>query len=232
MVTSTLDIWNQALSACRAKGRLSGLDEQSFERECCEEWYAVVLGTVQEAVMWDTCAVTARLPLLSERDPTADWMPGDPEPPYRYLYSLPNDYLRARQLAHGEQFSLGFDPTRSRRTLSCNVPNAVFQYSKEERDPTRWSQGQRMATVYGLAAQIAYPLSGDMKAVQKNVELANAILENAQTTNNNNGSENEWAPATWHQVRGAAELQLPPTFTYPLGQVFSTVPLATPSARP
>ena len=220
MVTSTLDIWNRALSACRAKGRLSSLTDQSLEREVCEEWYDIILSTVQEAVMWDACAVTARPALLSERDPNEIWQPGDPEPPYRFLYALPEDYLRARQLSHGEQFFMGFDATRDRRTLSTNVEDAVFSYSKREDDPTRWSAGQILATVYGLAAHIAFPLSGLTTMVQKNVTLANGILEDAQTNNANNSNEPEFAPAPWHVARGAVGLAPPITHVYPLGQRF------------
>lgn len=221
MVTSTLDIWNRALSACRAKGRLSGLNDNSLEREVCEEWYDVVLGTVQEAVMWDSCAVTTRPALLRTRDLNEIWQDGDPEPPYRYLYALPEDYLRARQLSHGEQFFMGFSPTDSRRTLSTNAENAVFSYSKLETDPTRWSSGQQLATIYGLAAHIAFPLSGLTNMVQKNITLANAILEDAQTNNANNSTDPEFAPAPWHVARGAAALAPMPTFIYPLGQTFA-----------
>lgn len=221
MTVSKLDIWNRALSACRAKGRLSSLTENSFEREVCEEWYDVVLGTVQEAVLWDSGRVTARLPLLAERDYEEDWQPGDPDTSYTFSYGLPENYLRARQLSEGANFVTGFDDTRNRRNLSTNAENAILIYAKLNEDVTRWSEGQKLATIYGLAAQIAFPLSGLNAMVEKNVVLANNILESAQTFNANNTTEPEQAVAPWHIARGAVELALSPFFTYPRGQFFA-----------
>lgn len=221
METSTLAIWNKALSACRAKGRLSGLDENSLEREICEEWYSSVLGTVQEAAMWDSTRTSRRLALLKERDFNEAWVDGDPEPPYKYKYALPVDYLRARQLAHGEQFMVGFDHDTNMQVLHTMSENAVLSYSRLSTDPTKWSHAQEMATVYGLAAHIAFPLSGLAGMVEKNIQLANALLDQARTQNNNNSNEVNYVIAPWHAARGASELELRPDFIYPLGQVFS-----------
>ena len=116
---------------------------------------------------------------------------------------------------------MGFSTVHNRRTLSANVENAILQYSRLEKDPTRWAQGQVMSTVYALAGHIAYGISGKSTMVEKNLKLANGILEEAQTINNNNSNEVDYAVAPWHQARGASNLQIGNNYIYPLGQTFN-----------
>src|SRR6056297_3535544 len=107
-ISSALDIYNTALSAVHAKGRLSSLDENSREREECDIWYDTVVRTVQEAAFWSSSRQLDYLPLAKERNPQADWLVTDPMPQYRFKYSLPQDCLRPWHLTNYDRFSLAY----------------------------------------------------------------------------------------------------------------------------
>lgn len=176
MTTTVLGIYNAALSAVRAKGRLSSLLDESREREECDFWYPLVHNRVQEAAFWPSCRQTARLALLQERDTSLDWAPGDPEAQFHYSYALPSNYLRAWHLINFEQFSISFDASRTRNVLSTNVPNAVLIYAAAQENPVFWTPGQQQATIYALAAAIAGPISGQNSLQDINYNLADQMI--------------------------------------------------------
>ena len=68
MAQTVLALYNQALSAVRARGRLSSPTENSREREECDIWYPTVRDVVQESAYWESCRTTERLTLLKERN--------------------------------------------------------------------------------------------------------------------------------------------------------------------
>lgn len=180
MTTTVLGIYNAALSAVRGKGRLSSLSDQSREREECDIWYPLVRNRVQEAAFWPSSRRTARLALLEERDFSVAWASGDPEAQFKYVYALPEDYLRAWHLINFEQFSISFDPTRTRNVLSTNVNGAVLIYAAVQDNPVFWSPGQQQATIYALAASIAGPISGQNSLQEINYNLADQMIQRAR----------------------------------------------------
>lgn len=221
MANSTLDIWNLALSAAQAKGRLSSPTDASVEREECETWYDTVIGVVQEAAHWEGSRAFQRLTLLSTRDFGVAWSSGDPAPEFQYAYALPTNYLRARHLTDYTRFSIDYDASRNRRVLSSNTELAVLVYNRLQTDVTRWSEGQKMATAYGLAAKISGPLSRKSNLVAQNTQLANRHLEDAQGSIDNSDSYMVESIPPWIAARGYADLAPETRFIYPLGSVFS-----------
>jgi hypothetical protein len=176
MTTTVLGIYNAALSAVRAKGRLSSITDESREREECDFWYPLVRNRVQEAAFWPGSRRTARLALLQERDFTVAWADGDPETQFKYSYALPSDYLRAWHLINYEQFSISFDATRTRNVLSTNASPALLIYGAVQENPVFWSPGQQQATIYALAAAIAGPISGQNSLQDINYNLADQMI--------------------------------------------------------
>jgi hypothetical protein len=182
MVTSVLDVYNAALSACHAKGRLTSLTENTRERFECDVWYSSVVKTVQEASFWPSSQSIEYLTLGVERDFTADWVETDPAPEYKYKYNLPTDFLRARYITTYARFDLFYDEAEDAVMLHTNQESAALVYSRLNENPAQWTPSQQQATIYGLAAHIAGPVSGRGELVQKNVQLANQILMQAQAT--------------------------------------------------
>jgi len=154
MADSVLDVYNQALSAVHAKGRLTSLTAAKREREECDIWYDDVVRTVQEAAHWPGCRVLERLTLSSTRSFSSDWTATDAQPEYKYKYVLPENYLRAWHLTNYDRFSLHYDVANDEVYLSTNTEDAVLVYSFLQEDVRHWTPGQVFATAYGLAAHI------------------------------------------------------------------------------
>lgn len=221
-ITSALDVYNTALSAVHAKGRLSSITENSREREECDIWYDIVLRTVQEAAFWPSSRQLAYLPFAKKRDKQADWLETDPMPQFEYKYSLPNDCLRPWHLTNYDRFALAFDAASESIMLHTNTEKAVLVYARKQTLVTLWTPGQTMATVYGLAGHIAGPITGRGEIVQKNFNLANSILIDAQTAAANSESmQMQNIPQTL-LARGFGGDLNTPQFIYPHGSTFNT----------
>lgn len=220
MTSTVLDVYNNALSAVHAKGAVSSLSENSREREVCSRWYEVVRDTVQEAAYWPACQATIRLSLCQERGDSA-WADGDPAPQFHFSYYLPENYLRARHLAHYEPFTIEFDFTREVRLLHTNADLATLIYSRRSDEVSFWSPGQQMATIYGLAAHIAGPLTGNSQLKGTNLRLANDILRDAQSAAQNaQDYQLDTMPLSFI-ARGAASFAAETRYLYPVGHIFA-----------
>ena len=220
--SSTLDIYNAALSAVHAKGRLSSLTENSREREECDIWYDIVLRTVQEAAFWPSSRQLSYLALAQERNSQADWLETDPMPQYRFKYTLPQDCLRPWHLTNYDRFGLAFDAVNESVMLHTNTEKAVLVYARRQELVTLWTPGQIMATIYGLAGHIAGPITGRGEVVQKNFNLANSILLEAQTAAANSEESQLQSIPQVLLARGFAGGLNTPRFFYPHGATFNT----------
>lgn len=220
MTSTVLDIYNGALSAVHAKGAVSSLNENSRERDVCSRWYPLVRDTVQEAAYWPGCQTTVRLSLHAERT-SLNWSAGDPAPQFLYAYVLPGDYLRARHLVGYEPFTIEYDVALSQNLLMTNVALATLVYSRRSDEVHLWTPGQRMATIYGLAAHIAGPLSGNNQLKALNLQLANNLLEQAQSgAANAQQYQLDVMPAVF-AARGAIDFRSETRFLYPVGNLFA-----------
>lgn len=214
---SDLVLWNQALGAAHARGRLSSLTERSPEADLLREWYGHVIQTVQSAAWWPACRAVERLGLVAEASGT--WTAAQPEPGYAYAYALPEQMLRPWHLVDFSRFSLSFNAAADKTLLNTNTPEAILIYGREQDDTTQWSALQRNATIFGLAAAISGPLSGKTSLVRTNYELANNALREAQAAAANDiGAETKTA-VPWIAARGAG-LASTPRFYYPFGELF------------
>jgi hypothetical protein len=188
MTTTVLGIYNAALSAVGGKGRLSSLGQLTREREECDIWYAQVRDQVQEAAYWPSSRRTARLTLLNDRDTGLDWVPGDPESEFLYLYALPTDCLRPWYLTNFDQFMLAYDSVSVKPALSTNALDAVLIYAAAQTDPAIWTPGQRAATIFALAAAISYGVTNNRGLEQLNYQLADAQIMQARVATANSPS--------------------------------------------
>lgn len=213
---SVLEIWNKALSAVNARGRLTSLTDRTPEQEVCSQWYDQVRDTVQMAAWWPSCKTLARLALLSQSD--ASWADGEPEPGYSFAYALPDSHLHPWHLQDYSRFSLSFSPTLNRVIISANTENAIMVYARRSTDPTQWSPGQIEATVHALAAKIADPLTGKNSTVQRNFQQAQIIVEQEQARVANIIEPDPRPAVPWLAARGVNAFAQA-RFFYPFGSL-------------
>jgi len=177
MQESALDIWNLALSAVHAKGRLTSLTDNKKERYECETWYDITVRTVQEAAFWPS---SKRSSVLEDQQEVTDTT--ETSTHFSYSYRLPYDLIRPRYLVSYLPFELLYDWNTVEVRLHTNDDNARLVYTALQEDVKMWTPGQVMATAYGLAGQIAGPLTGRGELIQKNFRLANGYLMDAQAS--------------------------------------------------
>lgn len=216
---SVLDVWNQALSAAGAKGRLASITESSPEREVCEQWYDSVLEVVQTAAWWPSSRTVARLATLAEGTDT--WADGQPEPGYAYAYAMPDAFLHPWHLTDYSRFSLSYSATLNRQILSSNSPGAALVYARRNEEDAQWTPDQRMATIYGLAAHITGPLTGRTSSINRNFQLANDLLEHARAQAANSMEPPPKAAVPWLAARGYSSASNSTRFYYPYGGLFN-----------
>lgn len=173
MTTTALDIYNSALSAVSAKGRLTALDENKREAQVCTTWYGLVTKVVQEAAFWPSSK--AYVALTGKTELTQPVPNG-----WLYSYELPADMLRPRYLQSYSTFELYYQTDAVK--LLTNDPAAILVYTFLQTDVSLWTAGQAEATIYGLAAKISVPLIGDGNIAQQNFQLADMALAAAQAS--------------------------------------------------
>lgn len=218
---SVLDVWNQALSAAHARGRLSALDDVSPEQEVCAEWYGLVLGSVQSAAWWPSCKAVVRLAQISEAGD--EWTSGQPEPGYAYSYGLPAGLLHPWHLSDYSSFSLSYDTTHSRQIISTNTEDAILVYARKNEDPAQWGDPQTRATVFALASHIAGPLTGQRSLIERNYQLAQGIIEAEQMRVANITEPDPRPSVPWLAARGYRSYSTA-RYYYPFGSFLSPSP--------
>lgn len=215
---SVLDVWNKALSAVNARGRLSTLTDRRPEQEVCDQWYTLVRDVVQTAAWWPACKALGRLALLSESD--EEWADGEPEPGYTYAYALPADYLHPWHLTDFSRFSLSHSSALNRVILSANTDDAILVYARRNEDPAQWSPGLKQATVHALALKIAGPLTGKTSQIQLQMNLARELIMEEQARSANIIEPDPRPAVPWLAARGVQTFASN-RFFYPFGSLAS-----------
>jgi hypothetical protein len=200
MSTGLVDVFNLALSACGSQASISDPDEQSREAALCRLWYPQTRDTIQAAAPWPSVRRHARLARLNEQGDL--WQSGDPTPEFRFSYAVPSDMLHPYRMASYERFDLGSVP--GRRIISSNEEQPILLYNRRTEDPALWESGLRTAMIYGLAVNLAIPLTGRSQRLMENFQMASEQIEAAQI-NAANSSQTQVEPLPdWLQARGFA----------------------------
>ncbi len=181
-MTSVLAVYNQALGLAGARAKLASLGDKSRERELCDLYYDTAKSTAFSMANWPDLSATARLAIVAERNFALDWADGDPQPPWRFAYALPHDYVRARHLSSGARFKLG--NCNGERVLLTNQEQAVLIYTRNIESPGAWDNSLRKVVVAELALKIVGGLSFSDNAAANvaqhyGKEVTDALLEQA-----------------------------------------------------
>lgn len=219
MAFNQLGIYNQALSAIGTRSLVSGLLEDSREREICDVHYETIRDSVLKASDWASARKSALLSVLAERDFDADWVETDPEPNWRFAYGLPSDFLYPRFITNYARFSLSV--RNSQKILLTDVETVALTYVRKATDPGLWDITLFQAVVFGLAAAIAQPLTGKNAKARDALALANQKIMEAREFSANADNIPIDSMPDWMIVRGITGSVGNSNYVYPYGSLLS-----------
>lgn len=219
MANDVVEIYNLALSAVGHRSPIALPTENSREAKLCNRWYPTVRDQILRGAPWQSTRDTANLSLTSERDFDLAWATGDPEPPWAYKYSAPEDFLYPRFLDSFQNFILG--DNEGSPVIFTNESEATMIFTKKQIAPPAWDVSLRYAIIHGLAAHIAKPLTGKISIARDALDMANsAIIQARIATANENSMEYESVP-DWLVARGIVTGTNPSRFIFPTGPLLS-----------
>lgn len=212
-------IFNLALNAIGARGKVASPTENSREAEVCSQWYEMVRDQVFAGAPWQELTKLASLTVLDERDAEEDWVATNARPGYTFAYALPDDLARPQYLTNFDRFLL--TAYASTQALSCNTENAILAYTAKNIGPGGWSPGLRMAVVYALASHICMPLSGKVTRAKQMVDQANNYIMQAREINANVSNEQFEHVPSWLSARGYSGSIQTTQYVYPWGELLT-----------
>ena len=154
-----------ALSHVGARSTIEALDEGSAEANQCILWYAY--SRVETLEVHDWSFARRRLTLATHDDdpPSGVWG-------FRYQY--PSDCLVFRKIRNpaGElsdpvPFEIEMDDTQDNKSIITNLDDAVGVYTFDQETTALYSAHFVKMLSYGLAANIAFSLTGKIKIKDK-----------------------------------------------------------------
>lgn len=177
---SVVSICNMALDRIAYADPLSDITDQNHAGAAvCSRWFEHCRDEVLRAHRWPFASRTQTLALVAE-DPTDEW---------GFSYRYPADCLRARRFVsalgdadHTRQpYDISSDA--SGRLILCDVEDAVLLYTARIADPVLFPEDFVSLLAWKLAAEIAIPLTREMRmaanaADQYRLSLARAIAAN------------------------------------------------------
>jgi hypothetical protein len=200
MAVTVLQLWNQACGQLGSQTSIAAEDEVSREAELCSLYYETVRDSIFRAAPWNSVEAHVRLALIIERDHDVDWTSADPAPGWTYAYGVPSDMIRPRYVSDFSKFQLsniGDTPV----ILSENS-EPILVYTKRQSNPALWGIDLFHAVMYGLAAFVAKPLTGNDSDLRNMFTLAEErILAARANAANQNYFRYESIP-DWIGARG------------------------------
>ncbi len=228
MANSVVDIFNLACSIVGTKSSIATEAEASKEAEECRLWYDLSRDAVMEAAHWPSTRAFSRLGLLAERNTSADWVLGDPEPGYKFAYSTPTKMLRPWYLTNFDRFTLGLH-NDERVAVMTDTDEPILMYSRRQISVESWDAQLKLAIAHALASFIALKLTGKVARAKANQERANQIIGEARASAANAREDQYDSIPEWYQARGIGIASPQRRFLYPYGALISVaeVPLVS-----
>ena len=189
-MATLLEGYNLALGLVGAKGKLTDVLDTKREGEVCRTHYEAARNEVFSAAFWPSLERTARLNLISERDPDVDWETGDPHPHWGYAYATPPQMLRPRYFTEYEPFELraitSATGTGSTMAIQTNTTKPIMVYTQIEANPALWEPllysfvFTHLATKIGAALNVPRHLRLDVRDQAAGM-ASSALVVGAQT---------------------------------------------------
>lgn len=219
MINDEVSIYNLALNQIGARSNVVSPTEKSREAEVCKLWYTVVRDAILAAASWPSARSFRRLSLLAER-PDAEWVAGNPDPGFAYVFSAPEDMLRPRYLTTYDRFTMTNYPGNV-LGISTNLPTPILVYTNRQTAISMWDSQLQMAVVYALAAHIARPLTGKRVLGNDLINQANAYILGAREGAANTDDNRVDSLPDWIVARGYLANPAPTQFIFPFGGLLS-----------
>lgn len=176
MATSEVSICNTALAFLKVQ-TIESLDEASNPARLCRTLYPRRRDLTLREYPW---GFARRIVALA---PVPEEVPG-----WSHVYSYPADCLYALELT-GEGAVRGAEPLRflvaaspdlRDRRILATIPRARLEYTARVEDPTLYDPAFTEALARGLAADLAFPLTGDGQAAEAHMAQHMRALEGAK----------------------------------------------------
>lgn len=228
MSASVVDIFNWALGAVGNRARVQSPTEASDEAEICALFYENVRDQVLRSAPWSSASAFKRLAQSGEQDDSVNWDESFPAPQYRYMYTLPSDFIWPRYLDGFAQFDLGVND-KNQRVLYTNTFGAVLRYTKRQDRVDLWDADLQAAVAYALAAHICMKLTGSQDKTRLiTAQAIDKILSARSTAANAPLVVYDTVPE-WISARGYGGTAPLPIFIYPAAEFsFAGLSSATP----
>lgn len=176
---SEVSICNIALDHI-GKAQISSLSEATAEAQVCSRHYALARDSVLTKFNYRFLRGLQSLALLSVNDRSNAW---------GYAYSLPTNLLKVRRVmpevegsallsnaypygSSGEMVEAEIQYELEGGNIYCDLSPATLEYSRNDVQPTSYSQPVADAISTALAARIAYPLTRDRQLRSDMLQLA------------------------------------------------------------
>jgi len=183
---SKVQICNRALSTYLGVGRINNLNETSAAAEQCLLHYDDTLQSLIEAHWWNF-SVGRQVLAEETNDRTTEWS---------YKYALPSEALTIRWVNDPQvaryMVEQNQNPDAPREVTAdhiyCDVQFAVCEFSKLVTDTTQFPQYFSDALSAALAANMAMPLTEDIKRATNAMNQAETKLDRAMALDEQQGS--------------------------------------------
>ena len=213
-MTSAIDICNRALSMIGTRSTIASLDEASVEAQFCKIHYDNTRTSVLRVHNWSFARRQATLALIAAAagmPENADGSGRIPLVPWSYEYAYPTDCLRVRAIYQpaaagtaipfiisSDQDTAGNDI----KVILTNQAQAILIYTADIPNPDLWDNEFADTMVAALAADLAIPLTGDKAIMAACLQIYNATLLQARTTDSVETPTNRENIPDWIAVRG------------------------------
>lgn len=180
MATSVTEICNNALQGLKA-ARIMSLTDGSDEADKCGQIWPAVRDAVLASHPWN-CAMYMAALQQSSTAPAWKWS---------YAYPLPADCLRVFELVGADETTVTDWEIQGRQILCDEDAPVYISYVRREEDPTLYDPLLCKALSAALAAELAYPLSAGVTAMQAAQTLYQNALREARGVDARQGSSTE-----------------------------------------
>jgi len=181
-----VNICNITLRMLGAK-RITSLEDETDPARVLNDVYDRILDEVLAAYPWNFAIHRASLSQLSET----------PTYGYDYAYALPTSCLRVISVQDQEYT----DWEQEDNKLLTNEDSINVRYISREVDPTKYSSYFIQAFTARLAAEIAFPLTGDAGLANNKFEEYQLKLSQAKSTNSQEGTPRKMERSSWLEAR-------------------------------
>lgn len=182
-MATEVEICNAALSVLGATTIVS-LTQDSFEANLCRTFYPQSRDKIMRSHTWNCATTRKSLNALSEA-------PLDMSGDFTKQFPVPTDSLRILELNFpnpGEAWKVELSPDSNSKVILCNSDTLTCKYIKKITDTSLFDSLLTEAIEFDLMGKLAIPIKGSEALHTKYLEMAEAKIQEARTTDGMEGT--------------------------------------------